>query len=466
MGGDIGLNSELGHGSEFWFRLNLQMQPEQSDIKTCLDDLRGTRVLVADKNPAIRELIKEQLIHWGMRIDEAADGAALLNGLRRGFEDGDPYRAALLDMELSGMDVEAFRAMHSDLKTKETSIVLMRSLKSIQQEHKFKELDATLFLMKPIRQVELLRIIRKSCAPKENIDKNGKPQFETLAKPVVRPKGKVLLVEDNNTNQVVAVALLKKLGFEADIASNGEEALHAVSRAQYDIVLMDVQMPFMDGLEATRRIRNIGKGKNDEKLDTAIVLTDAIRVQCRTIPIIAMTAHAMDRDRDECLSAGMNDFVSKPIKSQLLSSVLDRWCSVITDTTTDPSTLVLPKNISSPSNIPTESEIIFDRQALLDRMMGDQEIIVTLKEVFLSDMPMLIEKLKRHIENGETKSAGELVHRIRGAAANIGGVAMSNHADLMETTAKQGDHASLVNQMPELLSRFERLKTALMESRT
>jgi CheY-like chemotaxis protein/HPt (histidine-containing phosphotransfer) domain-containing protein len=248
-------------------------------------------------------------------------------------------------------------------------------------------------------------------------------------------------VEDNPVNQLVAVKILEKLGCRADVAGNGNEALVALLRIPYDLVLMDCQMPEMDGFEAARRIRSGGAGQG--------------RVR---IPVIAMTARAMQGDREKCLASGMNDYIPKPVDPLQLVQVLERWlgreaASPANEATT---TLSLPDDPTAP---------IFDRAILEDRLMGDADVIAGIIDVFLEDTPRRIETLKGYAARGDLENAGREAHSIKGAAAGIGGEALRRAASEVEKAGHVGDAERLVAMTPRLENRFAELRQALASIR-
>jgi CheY-like chemotaxis protein/HPt (histidine-containing phosphotransfer) domain-containing protein len=248
---------------------------------------------------------------------------------------------------------------------------------------------------------------------------------------------RILLAEDNITNQQVVLGILKKLGLRADAVANGEETVKALETLPYDLVLMDVQMPEMDGLEATRKIRNPQSA-----------------VRNHHIPIIAMTAHAMQGDRERCMKVGMNDYVTKPIDPQALMEALDKWLG----RTPEPPPTV---PASPESKEPLEGPPIFDRKALKDRLLGDEDLVREICIGFLTDMTRQMQKLRQHIDQCDGALAGEQLHTIKGAAANVGGMALSAAALTMENAAKADRWDKIVPLMSKMERQFDILKTRM-----
>jgi PAS domain S-box-containing protein len=254
---------------------------------------------------------------------------------------------------------------------------------------------------------------------------------------------RILLVEDNATNQLVALKVLQKLGYRADVVANGLEALAVLRRLSYDLVLMDCQMPEMDGFEATRRIR--------EELNIP------------GLPVIAMTAYAMKGDREKCLEAGMNDYLSKPVSPDELVSVLDRW--LVRDSANVRQTdlnLYASAALDAGSGEAGAALPVFDKAAFLERVMGDQELAREIGKGFLADIPDQIGKLTTALTNNDMNSVEMYAHRVKGAAANIGGQALSEAASRIELKAKTGVGDELYLLMPELELHFTRLRDLMI----
>jgi len=238
-------------------------------------------------------------------------------------------------------------------------------------------------------------------------------------------------VEDSVSSQQVALGILQKMGLRADIAADGVEALGAVRKFRYDLILMDVRMPNMDGLEAAQRIRNIESGTEGQP--------ERLR-----IPIVGMTASAMQGDRESCLEAGMDDYVAKPIMPRALRTVLDRW---------------LPKEEDS-------ALAVLDLTALMSRLMGDEKLADKVLDAFVKDIPQQIENLAACLASARAVGIQHQAHRIKGAAATVGGEAMRAVASEMELAAKAGDLGALELRLRELNMEFGRLREAIAKHKS
>jgi CheY-like chemotaxis protein len=310
MGGEIGAISEEGQGSEFWFTVRLGKQAERAQAESLPTvDLDSVRALIVDENATNREILTTCLAAWGMRVSDAYDGPMALRALYQAQAENDPFKIAIIDMQMPGMNGEMLgQTIKTDEGLADTRMVLMTSLGNRGDARKMEQIGFDAFLTKPIRQSDLFGCLSVVLADTTE----ARPVQSIVTRHTIRElrRGvtRILLAEDNIVNQQVALGILKKLGLTADTVANGAETIRALEIIPYDLVLMDVQMPEMDGLEATRNIR-----------DPQSAVTN------HAIPIIAMTAHAMQGDLERCIEAGMNDYLTKPVDPQTLSEVLDKW---------------------------------------------------------------------------------------------------------------------------------------------
>jgi signal transduction histidine kinase/CheY-like chemotaxis protein len=312
MGGTVGVKSEENRGSEFWFTVRLAKQKEGTrGVELLPAGLRGVRVLVVDDSATSREILTVRMNSWGMRCAEAEDGRGALQALRRALEENDPFQVTLVDMEMPGMDGEALgRAIKADHRIEGTRMVLLAALGIRGDGRRFEKIGFAASVVKPIRERDLMDVLTQVVrSGKEPTPKRAVPGYTAGDTNRFAGRGtRILLADDNIINQKVAVGLLKKFGLRVDAVADGAEAVKALESLPYDLVFMDVQMPVMDGVEATRQIRD----------PRSKVLNSAI-------PVIAMTAHAMQGDREWCLDMGMNDYVAKPVSPAALAEVVARW---------------------------------------------------------------------------------------------------------------------------------------------
>jgi PAS domain S-box-containing protein len=311
MDGEIGVNSEIGQGSEFWFTARF-VRPKNGFARRNtlprLTDLQDAVILVVDDNATNRDVIMSQLRAWKVRPEEAADGRSALQHLHRAVEERNPFQIAILDMQMPEMNGETLgRAILDDEKIQNTKLIMMTSMGRHGDSNRVRQNGFAGFLTKPVRQSDLYDVLVSILVGTSVAQEKPLPFLAAVPKPY-RENVRILLAEDNITNQQVAVGLLRKLGLAADAVANGAEAVRALAIIPYDLVLMDVQMPEMNGYEASRLIRDPDS-----------------HVSCHEVPIIAMTAHAMAGDREKCLESGMNDYIPKPVSAQALMQMLARW---------------------------------------------------------------------------------------------------------------------------------------------
>jgi CheY-like chemotaxis protein/HPt (histidine-containing phosphotransfer) domain-containing protein len=327
-----------------------------------------------------------------------------------------------------------------------THLILLSSLGERGDIHRFEKIGFTGFMVKPLRHTDLFNVLSIALAGNESNDPPRPILTRHSAREIRRisigVNARILLVEDNATNQLVALALLKKFGLKTDAVADGAEAVKALETVPYNLVLMDVQMPIMDGYEATRQIRDIHS-----------------KVIDHNIPVIAMTANALQGDRERCLEAGMNDYISKPIVFKELSEVLERW---LTGVPGAPKLTPKPKPVLAVETHDSTQNLVFDKAAFLARVMGDAELAQSIIKIFLKDIPIQIQILEDYLRDDNLAGAERQAHSIKGAAANIGGDMLKTAASEIEISGKRGGgKPAMLEQIPDLIAQFEQLKSVL-----
>jgi signal transduction histidine kinase/HPt (histidine-containing phosphotransfer) domain-containing protein len=471
MGGDAGVNSEEGKGSEFWFTARLGKQAMGKQVESLTPaDLRGVHVLIVDDNATNREILTARMTSWGMRSSEVEDGPKAILSLYQALDENDPFRIAVIDMQMPGMDGDALgRTIQADERLADTRMIMLTSMGVRGDARHFKEIGFAAYMNKPIRHQELKAVLALALTDRNKVAPEPQPitthhtALETLNLFAGR-KVRILLAEDNITNQQVALGILQKLGLRADAVANGAEALRALEILPYDLVLMDVQMPEMDGIEATKRIRNYKLITRNEKASVKGGVHSPLithhSLLSSSIPIIAMTAHAMKGDRERFLEAGMNDYITKPVSPQTLAGVLDLWLPKSND---EKKMMNEEKITSSLTSSLTSSSLIFDREGMLARLMDDVDLARMVVQGFLEDIPRQIVALKGYIKAGDIPGAERQAHTIKGASANVGGNAMVAVSLDMEMAGKAGDLNAVKASMAELELQFDLLNQVMIK---
>ena len=312
MKGEIGVHSKETHGATFWFVVNLNIA-EEPKKPTSSSTLSKSRILYIDDDSVYLNIVDATLTSLGVRHSISLKGNEGLNMLYAAFDDNDPYNIVILDLKMPHMDGQSLaKVIKKDNKLNNTKLVLLTAEGNRGDSKKYERLGFDAFLIKPVEPSDLCDCLRQLQSNQEVSANNQSHELITRHMLSERRLSsyKLLLVEDNSTNIIVAKAILKKLGYQVDVAENGLEAIDILKKTNYDLVFMDMQMPKMDGLEATKAIRS-----KDSK------------VLKRNITIVAMTANAMKGDRERCIDAGMDDYLSKPIKSVSVLKILNKWLS-------------------------------------------------------------------------------------------------------------------------------------------
>ncbi|MDG6243189.1 MAG: PAS domain S-box protein [Methanolobus sp.] len=429
MGGEIGVISEEGVGSEFWFTIPFFKHSGAKSKNTSLH-LADLHILIVDDNATNREILRVWLLSRGAKVAEAGNGAAALQELYQAHEDNKPFDVALLDMQMPGMDgITLAKRIKSDDKLKDIHLMMLTSLGQWQVSAKIDKSQFTAFITKPVNHAVLLE--KLSCLSNTKMDTVNSEtsvlqddSFERINKGL-----RILLAEDNIVNQKVAQSMLKKIGHKVDTVANGKEAIKALEIIPYDLVLMDVQMPEMDGIEATKNIRR-----------------DASSVLNSDIPIIAMTAYAMKGDRERFIEAGMDDYIAKPVSMNSLTELLDKWSKELN---------AKKQEDASPDKLPHHTDIlVFDKEAFMERMDDNIELARKLIATYMKYTPQHIESLKASVKSANSEEIANNAHMIKGSSANIGGMFLSSIASEMENIARAGKVGEAADMMGEVEKQF------------
>ena len=462
MGGEIGVQSVPGVGSTFWFTAGFAKQDPAAlaaaDERLEPIDIAGVRILAVDDNATNRRVIAGMLEAWRCRHTEVDGAGPALDALRAACAEGDPYRIVILDMMMPDTDGETLGvAIKSDPALADSELIMMTSMGSRGDAGRLETLGFAAYLTKPVKQSQVFDCLMVVLNRRERPDPQVTPRIITRHALAERDKRRmrILLAEDNPINQRVALKTLEKLGYQAEAVSNGAEALEALASRRYDLVLMDVQMPEMDGMEATRRIRDPRSAVRDH-----------------SVPIVALTAHAMKEDRDACLAAGMNDYLPKPVKPDELTAVLAHW----TGRRAGPEPAVgLTRGAPAVEGAPAaaaQAEVaatdageppVFDEAVLLSLLRGDREAAAEITAEFLKDAPLQVAALQDALAAGDAALARRQAHTLKGASANVGAEALRAVAYSAELACADGSLQGVAELAERLDAELRRLQRKLAE---
>lgn len=449
MGGEMGVISIPGSGSTFTFTAPLMKQTpdvRDADPHDHPHNMLGTRVLVVDDSPTHRSILEHQLASWGMHSATAEDGPQALQMLRAAAETQEPYDLAILDMHMPGMDgITLARVITADPTHKDTRLLLLTSIGECLGEQA-RQAGIAAYLTKPVRQSQLLESLTQVMAAPDArgettspfSEKRGRrhPPLEEDSGERVGYAGRILLVEDNMINQKVASAMLRNLGYTVETAANGRLAVEAASRQTFDAVLMDIQMPELDGYGATAQLRRIEAESGKDRL-----------------PVIALTANALAEDRDQALAAGMDDHLPKPIHQKQLQVTLSRWVGSPAGGVPDPQ--AAPERTSCP----LDRETLKALRAL--NQEGENEVFVELVGMFLEDAPAQIGSMRAAVAQNDPTALGQLAHALQGSSGSMGALHLSKLASQVQELSKARDRPGLSQKLSMVESEFEAVKEFL-----
>ena len=429
MGGDIGVDSAPGEGSEFWFTVWLRKQTAQEKAEPEPGVFASSRLLIVDDNETNRRILTHMASSWGIRNEAVESAGEALAHLCAAAADGDPYTVAILDGQMPGMDgIELARAIKSDRNIASTRLVMLTSMgRDGARRAAMNGIEA--FLTKPVKQSALLDILVSITLPgtlAEAVETSQLIERPAPASGAAPENLRVLVAEDNSVNQKVALRMLAKLGYRSDVVANGVEAVEAVKRIPYDLVLMDCNMPDMDGFEATREIR---------ALDGAAGKT----------VIIAMTANALEGDRERCLAAGMTDYVPKPVTQKDLGEKIAQWVH-----RNGTGALPAPRSRENPMELP-----ILDRTRLeeLYELQDDPDEVwvAQLVEQYFEDAATRLAHMRAAYTSSDNTALTRHAHALKGSSNNLGARRVAQISEHLQRLA----HAGSGEGVGPLLDRLE-----------
>jgi signal transduction histidine kinase/CheY-like chemotaxis protein/purine-cytosine permease-like protein len=443
MGGEVGVRSTPGAGSTFWFTAQLARAPAQRPVLQLDGELRGARVLVVDDNDNAATVLREMLLAMGFKVQVAGSGHAALEMARRAQARGDGFQFVLLDWQMPGLDgLETARELQGLGLSPAPRMLMVTAFGREELARNAADIGVEEVLVKPVSASVLFEHLLKPVG-------QGPVQMHSLARArdEVPPElaglrgARVLLVEDNALNQQVASEILHGAGFHVDVAENGEVALVLARQQSYDLVLMDMQMPVMDGVTATRLLR--------------------ADPRWAALPIVAMTANAMAADRERCLEAGMNDHVGKPFEPAELWRAIVRWIQPrpgLGQVAALPPALAAAPADASASVLPQVPGL--DTAIGMRHVAGRIPLYLNLLRRFVSDQSSALERFEDALSRGAHEEAERIVHTLKGTAGTIGASALQQHADALEKATRAG---KTFNAMAPQVLRSRALVEALVQ---
>jgi signal transduction histidine kinase/CheY-like chemotaxis protein/HPt (histidine-containing phosphotransfer) domain-containing protein len=450
MGGTVGLRSTAGHGSTFWCTATFQKQADCLPSIVHSAELSGRRILIVDDNESNRTILHHLVSGWGMQDDQAQNAGEAMAMLAQAAAKGMPYDVAVLDMLMPGKDgLQLAHDIKAHPQGAAVRLVVLTSLIQSGHAERARRAGFDAYLTKPVRHDQLQGCLRmvfglQQAAGAASVGAGTvgavTPALitrHTLAEQRMRPR--ILVAEDNLVNQKLAVRMLERLGYQPDIVSNGDEALRAFQRETYAAIIMDCQMPVMDGYVATRYIR-----ERERQSPSATASPH--------IPIIALTANAMQGDRERCKAAGMDDYLSKPVKTDDLGRILQRW-------------VPLSPSEDSPASAPPQRETtktdagIFDAGRMLSNIGGDAELYDQLIRLFLDRHGAMVQDIQVAIDRQDSSALEQAAHSLKGTAGNLCAPDVVLLASQLEATGRLGS----ITEAPALLQQLDRKVQQLID---
>jgi Amt family ammonium transporter len=450
MGGAIGVESEANRGSTFWFTIKVQRQPhaaaEAADRPSV--DASGLRVLAVDDSQTTRAILEEQLLSWGLRVETCGSAAEAIATLRRAAEAGQPFDVAIIDSDMTPTGgFELARTIRNDSGLGKTVLMAMLPMEAATQTAQLKQAGFAGHLTKPVRQSQLFDGIMRAVARDHASQLRGASApaaaEASLAPAQQKRAGRILVAEDNEVNQIVARELLEKAGYRCEIVENGRKAVVAALGGRFDLVLMDSQMPEMDGFEATKIIRQ-------REAERGAAAGGAAR-----IPIIALTANAIKGDREACLEVGMNAYCTKPIDSKQLLSLIDSFVGNRESRAPAATGAQAPTDVE-PARGPESQIPAILVDTLLERCMNSLDTVNVVIGKFETQARRDVEQIQQSLSGHDLKTAARSAHALKGTAAIVAADRLWKIAGELERLGRAEQADDMQRQLEQLRAEVDR----------
>lgn len=452
MGGTIAVTSQPGKGSTFSFSLPVDLPREPLPVAPPRTFLEGVRVLIVDDNEVNRRVLHEQICSWRMRNGGYASAEEALTKLREARAAGDPYHIAILDYQMPGMDGEMLaRAIKADPDLRATLLVMLTSLGRPDDTTRLREAGVFACLLKPVRQSKLWDTLAEAWgahtrqSPVQSLTRTVSSRPRSAGKTDRKVHARVLVADDNTTNQKVARLMLENLGCRVDVAANGHEAVEMLALLPYDVVFMDCEMPEMDGYEATAEIRRR-------------------HADARHVPVVAMTAKAIQGDRDRCLEAGMDDYISKPVQLEDLEAALARWIPG-DGSIAQSEQKSIPPAVSSELSSPALDPAVTERLRAL-AVATDPSVLREIHDAFLASAVDYLAAMRDGAAGNDAGGLRKAAHALKGAGANIGAQRLTELCRQLEALGETGRVDGVIKRLEQLEQEFARVKSEIEQQNT
>jgi len=451
MGGELSVTSTPREGSSFSWLQPLPIDASVSPPELAPTAVSGLRALVVADNPVNRQMIHEQVIGWKMRNGSTASGIEALAVLRSAVRANDPYAMAILDCQMPDMDaVTLAKAIKSDSQLRDVALVLLTSPAERDTEAMKHAGNFAATLAKPMKPSALFNALTVALAARTAEPEIGAIPAVPTSKPATRCRARVLVVDDNGTNQRVAQLTLESLGCRVDIAANGVEAIEMLRRFPYSVVFMDCEMPEMDGFEATRQIRDLEAqiARGEATVTPNSSLGSGVRM-----PVVAMTAKALSGDRERCLAAGMDDYLSKPLQVPPIEKALAKWVQASACASVPLAEVPVNGNGADPSTLPAlDSETVARWRKLAART--NPALLAEIFNTYLAETPQMLELLRQASVQHRVERVRSEAHTLRGASLNLGALRIADVCARLEEEPL--DHAE--DLAAQLAAEFKRVQ--------